>query len=236
MLDLSAIPYKSVIGALGGLATLWTGISVRRQRRRAAASDGARRALANALQLEVYARSTWDLIVGNHLGREVGAPAGSKYRYDFAMPQLADCASTGDGARHVRLEAIWRDLQQMVIDVNHDVDENFYSDFSGPYEALAVLERRAYHVADQALKLARQYRQQFGLPRRQLGERERRIEQHILDQVIANGRRPFALNLPARVRYGLAVRRCSETPPRQSFRPKWKSVTRLLRRIFRPGT
>lgn len=231
-MDLSAIPYKTVGAALAAAATAWNRVSAWRRRRRAAASDSARRALKNAEQLEAYARDVWDLIVANDYGYQVGASARPGHQYEFALPALAGDVATGDGAPDVRLEARWRDLQQMIGEVKHHVDETYYSDYGGPEEALAVLERRAYQVADRAFALARQYRRQFGLPHRQPGQRERRREQHIHDEAIARDGRPFVLNLPALVRYALAVRRCAPATPRRVYRSRWTTLKRALRRVF----
>ena len=206
------------------------------QRRRAAVSESGRRALSNATKLEAYADGAWDIIVTNDYGQSAGAGARSGYQYEFALPALADFTSTGDGGRDVCFEVRWRDLQKMVGDVNHHVDETYYSDFGGAEEALAVLERRAYHVADRALALARRYRHDFGLPHRQLGKRERLREQRIHDEAIAGDGRPFMLNAPALLRYWLAVRRCAPAKSRQTiYRSPWSMLTRTLRGILTAG-
>ncbi|MEM5387882.1 hypothetical protein VSR68_30470 [Paraburkholderia phymatum] len=234
MFDLSTIPIKSIASALIAIGTAWKGVISWRRRRNTAASDSKRRALTNAEQLEAYARVVWDLIVSNHQGWLMSAPTRSGYRYEFELPALADGLSTGDGAGDVRLEATWRGLQQLVGDANRHVDEVYFSDFGGPEEALAVLERRAYPVADRALALARRYRRQFVLPPRELGKRERDIAQDIRDEAIVKSGRPSVLNLPARIRYSLAVRRCSQdTPQLPIYRSRWRALKRRLKRSLR---
>lgn len=130
-----------------------------------------------------------------------------------------------------------RDLQREIGDVNRQVSEWYDSEFYGPSDALELIERRAYDVADRALGVAEVLRKQFGLPRRQLGQHERDIERNIHERAIAGRRRPPIWRLWSLMRFALAKHRCAPVPFRIRFlAARRRSIARVRRLIGRGNT
>jgi len=117
-------------------------------------------------------------------------------------------------------------------DVNRQVSEWYDSEFYGPSYALDLIERRAYDVADRSLELATALRNQFGLPRRQLGQHERDIERNIHERAIAGRPRPSIWRFWRLMRFALAKHRCAPVPLRIRFHAaRRRSIARVRRLI-----
>jgi len=225
----------TVLGVLGmiGAVGKW-GLDVYRARV-VALTDSGRRALGNAEQLEAYAYRCRRLINENAYTAAQIAPWSQPECFEFSLPELADAATTGQGARHLSFEAAYRDLQREIGDVNRQVSEWYDSEFYGPSGALELIERRAYDVADRALGVAKVLRKQFGLPRRQLGQYERDIEWNIHARAIAGRRRPPIWRLWSLMRFALAKHRCAQVPLRIRIHATRRRLIARLRRVIGLG-
>ncbi|MEB2500792.1 hypothetical protein [Burkholderia cenocepacia] len=225
----------TLLGVLGivGAVGKW-GLDVYRARV-IALTDSGRRALDNAEQLEAYAYRCRQLINENAFAIAQISPESQPEHFEFAVPELVEMATTGQGARHLSQEASYRDLQREIAAVNRQVGEWYDSEFYGPSYAIELIERRAYDVADRALALANVLRRQFGLPRRQLGQYERDIERNIHEQAIAGRKRPPIWRVGAFARYLLAKQRCAQVPMRIRFHAARRKWTARLRQAIGLG-
>ncbi|WP_217591163.1 hypothetical protein [Burkholderia sp. GbtcB21] len=88
-----------------------------------AQTDSGRRALDNAEQLETYAYRCRQLINENAYAAAQIAPWSQPECFEFALPDLADAVTTGQGVRHLSFEANYRGLQREIGDVNRQVSE-----------------------------------------------------------------------------------------------------------------
>lgn len=227
----------TVLGVLGMIGALgkW-GLDVYRARVIAQTESG-RRALDNAEQLEAYAYRCRRLINENAYAAAQIAPWSQPECFEFALPNLADAATTGQGGRNLSLEATYRDLQREIGAVNRQVNEWYDSEFYGPGYALELIERRAYDVADRSLRLATALRNRFGLPRRQLGQHERDIERNIHERAIAGRPRPAIWRPWPLMRFALAKHRCAQVPLRIRFHAaRRRSIARVRRLIGQGNT
>ncbi|WP_175709148.1 hypothetical protein [Burkholderia ambifaria] len=217
----------AVLGMIGAVGK-W-GLDVYRVRV-IALTDSGRRALDNAERLEAYAYRCRKLINENAFAAAQISPGSQPECFEFTLPDLSDATVTGQGARHLSFEASYRDLQREIAAASRQVDEWYESEFYGPSDAIELIARRGYDVADRALSLAGRLRKQFGLPRRQLSQYDREIERHIHDSAIAGRTRPPIWRPWALMRFALAKSRCAQVPLRihlHAARRRW--IARLRR-------
>ena len=181
-----------LIGAVGA-GVRW--IYEEHGRRQARATIVQQRALTNARRLERYALRCWQMLVENETGDAEGARPGCP-AYNFWLPSAPGLLTTGQWPRDRALRNALRDLRREVVDARKHINDNNHPYYGGAEEALETFKDRAHIIAGRALTLADHYRVAFRIPRRELAERDRRIDRNLRDE--ARMREPApALHDPA---------------------------------------